>query len=210
MKRCLLAILLLLLPGTTAFCAEDAFGPPLDNRNEAAFAKVIHSLKIRHPLTVSFVQEKQIAALGRPLVSSGVMHIAQGGVCWLTEKPLRSAMSLSPEGIAHRSAGGSTEFRSAEDHAEIRYFSKIMMALFLARREVLEDEFHVFFKKGANGWQIGLRPDRRMVAKLLKGILIEGDEKVSRVTILEANGDRTAISFEPANHRQMTLADCVP
>jgi hypothetical protein len=81
--------------------------------------------------------------------------------------------------------------------------------MFLAKKDMLEDEFKVFFDGSDNDWQIGLIPQRRMMRKVVKNIIISGAGQVNNITILKTGGDFVSIDISDSSLQGISLDNCV-
>lgn len=144
-----------------------------------------------------FEQKKFIAALERPLISSGDFLIArERGVLWRTHKPFAQTLRLSRQEIVQEQGGQVRLHLTAEREPAVRAINQVLFALFAGDLGALEKSFIVSGKLDSTQWRAVLRPASNSLAQLFKEIRIEGAGHVQRVEILEANGDRADIRFD--------------
>ena len=211
----LTAILILLAPvfvpaGAAAAGNDDVFSHPVNHRNQNAFMNEVTRLQLKGEQIKGFTQQKRISALRRPLVSTGTIVLSPFGICIATHSPFTSSVKITTEGIWQQAGNGKTTVKKADEHIEIRHTARILIALFTANQQVLEERFSLYFKKNGNHFEVGLRPRDRILAKIISEIVIEGGDEIHKIAIREANGDETTILIsddKPAN--QISLDTCV-
>ena len=174
MTRSLVTILIVILACLSGFASEDGVFSFKADTKDRAFRQVISRLKTDSRIKMSFVQDKKIKSLSRPLRSEGVFLVQNKSVCWKTEKPFKSSLLISKEGIKKKVGDNPITFDSAADKVEIRTFVKIMLSLFNADDKALMRDFDLYFLNRQESWTIGLKPRRRILGKILKSITISG------------------------------------
>jgi hypothetical protein len=189
---------------------NSVFTHPVTQKNQSAFMGEVTRLQLKGEQVKGFTQQKRIAVLKRPLVSTGSIVLSPSGICIATRTPFRSSVKITTEGIWQQTGNQKTSVKKADDHIEIRHTARILIALFTADQSVLEKRFSLYFQKTEAGFTIGLRPKDRLLARIISEIVIEGAEEIHRIAIKEANGDETAILIsdeKPAS--PITLDTCV-
>lgn len=144
-----------------------------------------------------FVQHKEIAAMKRPLVSSGRVLISrEHGVWWQIEQPLRIGYVLQADRIVEIAADGTRRTRSAQDQPGLGQVARIFRALLNAQNDALAEYFEVRSVPAAKGWAVELKPRQPQLAQHLQSIQLSGDTFVESIRIDEASGDRSLIEFK--------------
>ncbi|MBN2527368.1 MAG: outer membrane lipoprotein carrier protein LolA [Deltaproteobacteria bacterium] len=196
--------------GYAADTTESVFSNPLSAQNETQFMTKVNQLQLKKEQTRQFTQQKQIAALKRPLISKGTIVLNPKGICMATQSPFSSAVKITSDGIWQQTGNRKAIVKSADDHFEIRHTARILIALFTADKKVLQNRFSIFYWQNESQFQIGLRPKDRILAKIISNIVIEGSANIHRIAIREANGDTTNILISdetPTQH--ITLDTCI-
>lgn len=157
----------------------------------------VGQLLSQHPCTRgSFVQEKLLPTIKRPLTSSGTFLItADRGIIWQTEKPYPSIMVV---GGSHVSQGTSPDTITRMDTSSNRLFmefSQAISAAFSGDVKRIQDSFHVNFSHGDSQWTLLLEPREKTVAQLVKSIQLQGDQLLKMVTMTEQTGSTIAYIF---------------
>ncbi|BDU75681.1 outer membrane lipoprotein carrier protein LolA [Mesoterricola sediminis] len=152
-------------------------------------------LKATPLLHADFVQTRRLAALSRPLKSSGNLVVSRElGVLWRMEKPLRLTVALGPKGVAEVDAQGNRKLQTAKDNAMAARMAGIMKSLLEGRWSGLEELFTVKGQGGPEAWTILLEP-RPQTAAFIKGVRIRGGAFVETIHVDEPSGDTTDIQF---------------
>ncbi|MBN2342644.1 MAG: outer membrane lipoprotein carrier protein LolA [Deltaproteobacteria bacterium] len=183
---------------------------PLSRKNDAEFVQTVKKLQLTREIARSFVQEKKIAALKRPLISKGTIVLSKQGVCLATRSPFVSAVKITRDGIGQKVGNQKATVKKSSDHFEIKHTARILMALFTADKVELTNEFSVYYQRVEGVFQIGLKPKDKILSKIISNIVIEGSGDIRRITIREANGDSTVIRItDDAPLQQVTLETCI-
>ncbi len=142
-----------------------------------------------------FEQQKTIAVLPAPLVSTGRFALAQGqSVVWEVLQPVQQTIHLSPNGITLETDGKVAEGvggRMPKNGAET--VTRIFTAVISGQWETLRDYFVIEAKGDAGKWQLLLTPRSSNLAAYIRQIDIRGGEFTEQLDIAETNGDNTRI-----------------
>ena len=177
---CLAAI----LGGVPRLAAQDPAGALTAHLKEAA---LVH---------LDFTQTRHLAALSRPLKSSGSMVLARDkGVIWALAKPVAITYVMGPKGLLVVNADGSQERKSARETPMVAQMGKIFQAVAQGDWQALEGLFSVTGEGRPDRWTVTLQP-KAQAAPFLKRIRLEGGRFVERIRIDEASGDRQELAFE--------------
>lgn len=175
-------------------------------------AQLARQLSPAPVVRADFVQEKQIAAFKKPLVTRGKMVFARNqGVIWKIESPLRVTYVLSEDHIVEMAENSPPQVRTARDVPGLAQIGRIFRSLLGAQAAPLAEIFSVDGDSRAERWKLALSPKPGPVAQYMKQIRLEGARHVERIRIDEANGDSTAITFsnpredEPLNADEQSL-----
>lgn len=197
----LLITLALILP-TSAFCDikshKKLFEYQLIEDNRDIFWQVAERLNKTDQIVANFKQEKTITVLKKPLHSTGLMLFSvKNGLCWETATPFYSMLIISNDGIRQKDAEGSSRSIMPDQNRAAIKLSEVFLAVFLGQRDILEENFYLYFLGDLNSWQIGLKPRDRTVQHFLQSIALKGTTTVTGLEILEENGDFTAMQLTP-------------
>ncbi len=210
-KGVTIAIALFFIPAViVANDGDSVFSHPVTPRNQSVFMGEVKRLQLKGEQVKGFTQQKRVAALKRPLISRGSIVLSPKGICIATRSPFSSSVKITTEGIWQRAGNQKISVKKAEDHIEIRHTARILIALFTADQSVLEERFSLYFQKTDAGFEMGLRPRDRLLARIISEIVIEGAEEIHKIAIKEANGDGTTILIsddKPAS--PISLDTCV-
>ena len=143
-----------------------------------------------------FVQTKQMAALKRPLVTSGRLTFARGeGVLWQIEKPYRMSYVLGETRIVEIGSDGVRRVRETRDVPGLAQVGRVFRAMLGANSAALREYFDASVQGGPAKWAIELTPRQPQLAQYLNGMRLSGSRFVEEIRIREAGGDSTQISF---------------
>ncbi len=141
-----------------------------------------------------FVQTKQMAALKRPLVTSGHLTFSrQHGVLWQIEKPYRMSYVLGESRIVEIASDGARRVRETRDMPGLAQVGRVFRAMLGANSNALREYFDVAAQGTPSQWTIELTPRQSHLAQFLSGMRLSGGRFVEEIRISEASGDTTQI-----------------
>ncbi|MEI7429607.1 MAG: outer membrane lipoprotein carrier protein LolA [Betaproteobacteria bacterium] len=147
-------------------------------------------------LRAEFVQTKQVAAMKRPLVTSGHLTFSQQhGVLWQIEQPYRMSYVLGEERIVEISSDGVRRERGLREVPGLAQVGRVFRAMLGANTAALQEVFEVAVQGDVGKWEISLKPRQAQLAQFLSGMQLSGARFVESITISEAGGDTTQIRF---------------
>jgi len=145
-------------------------------------------------IRAEFVQTKQMAALRRPLVTSGRLTFSrQYGVLWQIEKPYRVSYVLGETKIVEIGGDGTRRVRETRDVPGLAQVGRVFRAMLGANSDALREYFDVAAQGTPAQWSIALTPRQSQLAQFLGGMQLSGGRFVEEIHINEAGGDTTAI-----------------
>ena len=193
--RCSTAFVLSLLLCLTAH-AE----PPVAAPAPAVIASIddlLARLARLQGMRARYREEKRIKLLKRPLLSEGqILFAAPDLLLRRVEKPDPATLLLQGDSLKVADAFG-TRSIDLRSNPIVKHFVLTFVHVLSGNRAALEQLYSLRFTRLENdGWQLQLTPLRPELARLIARATLEGKGlRVERMTIDEANGDVTALSF---------------
>ena len=143
-----------------------------------------------------FEQSKQLVGLKRPVVSTGRFCVlAEKGVLWRTLQPFPNTLKLTRDEIVQMQGDRVTQRLDAKQEPTIRTINNVLFALLAGDFAQLEKLFDSDGTIQENNWSVTLKAREPGLAKAIASIAIEGSVYVNKISLQEANGDRTRIVF---------------
>ena len=166
-------------------------------RAQASLPEVLTAhLKNTPMLHVEFTQTRTLAALSRPLKTTGRMVLDRDhGVIWQVRKPLNLTYVVGPKGMLEVGPDGKAKQRTAKDVPMVAQMGRIIQALLQGRWSALDDYFTMKGEGSAERWKILLTP-KPQTAAFLKGVQVSGGRFIDRIHVDEASGDGMELLFE--------------
>ncbi|MGI9323158.1 MAG: outer membrane lipoprotein carrier protein LolA [Pseudomonadales bacterium] len=145
-------------------------------------------------LSGQFQQEKHIQVLPLPLVSTGVFQYQRGeGVVWELQTPTRQTLTID----AGR-GGGRAAVKGKPRDSMTGLVERLLFSVFSGDLAALQGYFSVAAKGQTSDWELQLTPLGQTVSQFIGDVRIYGGRHLSKVTIMEANGDSTVIDMSIA------------
>jgi len=143
-----------------------------------------------------FTQSKQMAAMKRPLVTTGrLVYSRRYGVLWQIEQPFRMSYVLGEDKIVEIGADGVRRERGLRDVPGLAQVGRVFRALLGANTAALRENFDATVHGDPAKWEIELKPRQPQLAQFLTGLQLSGGRFVDSIRIGEAGGDSTQIRF---------------
>jgi hypothetical protein len=176
-RMLLAAALACVTPGPAAFALD------LDQlAAQLASAPVVHG---------SFVQEKHLRGLPKPLQSEGRFVLERArGLLWLMETPVKQDYRIVPEGIEQRTPEG---WKPIRQQAGLAQQSRLFTAVLQGDRTALDRDFTLTLGTPPSGWQLDLVPKSTLLRQIFSSIRITGAQFVERIEMQETQGDSTVV-----------------
>ena len=183
LRSLFLAGLVLFISTASAFAADTL----ADIAARIEHYPVVHS---------EFVQTKTMAALKRPLVTSGrLTYSRQHGVLWQIDQPFRMSYVLGEDRIVEIGSDGVRRERGIRDVPGLAQVGRVFRAMLGANTAALQEYFDVGVQGDVGQWEIELKPRQAQLAQFLTGMHFSGARFVESIKISEAGGDVTQIQF---------------
>lgn len=172
-----------LLAGISALAAEPD-----------ALARIAAQVEQSPVVRAEFVQSRQIAAMKRPLVTSGrLLFSQQHGVLWLIEQPYHIGYVLAEDRVVEIASDGSRRERGPRDVPGLAQVGRVFRAMLGTNTSALQEHFEVKAKVDAQKWELVLTPRQAQLAQFLSGMQLSGSRFVESISVSEAGGDSTQI-----------------
>jgi outer membrane lipoprotein-sorting protein len=158
-------------------------------------AQIVAGVSRAPVLRAEFTQTKTIAALTRPLVTTGGFSYVRGaGLLWRIDQPYRATYVLNERGIVEVDSAGVAR-AGAGQGAGLQHVSRIFRALFEPDIALLEQYFTTVANGNAERWELTLTPRQSALRQAFKIVHVRGGRFVEEVAFDEANGDTTRLRF---------------
>lgn len=163
----------------------------------------------QHPvLRAEFVQEKQMAAFKKPLVTRGRMVFVRGqGVIWSIESPLKLTYVLTDERIVEIGEDGSAQTRTAQDVPGMAQVGRIFRALLGAQTDALKDMFAIAPEGTDAAWRLLLTPKPGPLNQYMRQVQLTGSRQIDKIRIEESSGDATTITLRNTSEADAPTAE---
>jgi hypothetical protein len=203
--RALAAIVALLTAQAATAAAPPAAAPTGQASSESAPAqgttvadldRVMSALAQRKHGHVTFVEEKYISMLDKPVKSSGeLLYDAPDRLEQRTLSPKRETLVLQ-NGVVTADRGRRHYVLDLRQYPQIVPFIESIRATLAGDRAALERVFRLSFSGTFDSWTLTLAPLDEKLAHTLKQIDIDGTQAaIHKVQIQEADGDRSVLSI---------------
>jgi outer membrane lipoprotein-sorting protein len=145
-----------------------------------------------------FVEEKQMAALAKPLEAQGrLIYARPGHLEKVTESP--SLERLVADGDrAWLQTENRTEMVFLPQHPELRALIDAIRGTLGGDLAALEEFYSVELTGSLEDWRLTLTPKGERVAKYIRKITVQGqDAEPKRIETIEADGDTSRMTITP-------------
>jgi hypothetical protein len=160
-------------------------------------AKVSARLAADNAVDQRFVQEKHLRILKRPIRTEGVMlYRREQGVCWHTERPVLSTLTLGEQQLRQLNSGGEMVLK-AEQQPALFGFTRLFFAALSGQVDTLAEHFQLRATGTEQSWQLRLEPRDEMLRKFVARMELHGGARVERVQVTGRDNDITTIVFMP-------------
>lgn len=180
MKRILVVLCLLL--NSNGVCADDTSGVQL-------LQAVSRRLTVGDGLQGTFRQEKHLAFLKQPFVSSGEFTLQRStGLRWQVNKPLESLMLVQGSGVT-------LDGKSVKDHGIGQLMAIIMLGIMEGKLPGITQYFTVTGQSTEAVWYLSLQPTSSRLQAALDHIELRGDDYLRELMVFERGDNHTVIQF---------------
>ncbi|MDY7547633.1 outer membrane lipoprotein carrier protein LolA [Glaciimonas sp. CA11.2] len=162
----------------------------------APIAKIQEMLAKPPVLCGRFDQAKQLMGIKKPLLSNGRFCVVSGkGVLWRTLQPFPNTLRLKRDEIVQMQGDRVAMRLDAKQEPVVRMINSVMFSLVAGDLSQLESLFDMDGSIQGSTWKVALKARQPALAKAIGTLTLTGGTTVKSVTINEASGDRTEITF---------------
>ncbi len=180
-------------------CADwdNRFQEPLTRATVPEALSRILAVHQGHGFTSRFAETKHIELRRRPLRATGeLIFIPRHGLYRQLTSPFQQELLITDRAIYQRQASGAAETLTLDKLPAAKAFVEAFLAVFSGSWETLHTHFQVYFAAHKTGWQLGLKPAHRVMAKLISCLVLDGEqERLVALHVQETNGDITSDRF---------------
>jgi hypothetical protein len=172
---------------------------PLAHAADSDLDRLMSALSQRKHGHVTFVEEKHIAMLDKPVKSSGeLLYDAPDRLEQRTLTPKRESLVLQ-NGVVTVDRGKRHYTLDLRQYPQVVPFIESIRATLAGDRAALERVFHLSFAGSFDMWTLTLVPLDSKLSGSLKQIALEGtQDSIHQVEILQSDGDRSVLTIGPA------------
>lgn len=142
------------------------------------------------PACVSFEQHRWMEDLGTELPSTGYFQRQVSGLVWQTLSPVKDRVVLSAD--------------NPELPPGLKALLPVLIGLLDGDWDRLERHFQASLSGSLNAWRVELVARDGAVAERLDGIEVRGGDRVDRLAMAFADGDRLTLDLTPADCAALT------
>ena len=190
-------MLLLLSPVLAAAALPDAAEP---DPVPSWFGQLMHRLAQIPSSQSDFVEEKQIAALDRPLRSQGRLVYRQPAhLEKITTAPQPETLIVDGDQLTIRTGDGMPKIFSLANEPAIAGLVDGVRAALAGDQTTLQRLYHIEVQGSPVEWRLDLSPRSAPLTQVLRSVTIDGAETAIRmIRIDQANGDTQTMTITVA------------
>ena len=147
--------------------------------------------------TAEFVQERRIAALDRPLVSSGSVTVSETGFVWQQQTPYQVSLSFDGTTIVETSTVNHQEITRAVRDPITNNLTRTLFQMMTGSWQQMQGSFaiHALEASDQDGWALELKPRDEAVRDAIARIVLTGTRYLDTILVEEAGGNTTRIEL---------------
>lgn len=159
-------------------------------------------------LRAHFVQLKRVSGLAQPLRSSGELLFSRThGLWWHQVEPFELTLTLDERRLVQQLAGQAPEAIRADTNPQLFEFSHLLLSLFSADQQAMEQHFTLAFTPGPQAWQLKLTPKQPPLNQVFERLEMQGSQELQQLLIRDRQGDETQLNFSAIQHLPEELTD---
>ena len=146
----------------------------------------------------SFVEKKYLAALDRPLESSGeLIYVAPGRLEKRTVKPKPETLVIDNNTLTIE-RNGTRRSIALSSWPEVAAFTESIRATLAGDYASLSRDYRIAVDGTREQWRLVLLPSDPSIAARISRLLVEGRrERIVSIEILQADGNRSVLTMSP-------------
>lgn len=158
-----------------------------------------------------FVEKKYLAALDRPLESSGeLIYVAPGRLEKRTVKPKPETLVIDNDTLTIE-RNGTRRSIALSSYPEVAAFTESIRATLAGDYASLARDYRIVVDGTREQWRLVLLPSDPNIAARVSRILVEGRrDRIASIEILQADGNRSVMTMIPAAATSPALPDAAP
>jgi hypothetical protein len=186
-------------PGAPKKATQPAATAPPAQQGSGNLDEVLALLAMRKHGHVEFIEQKFIAALDRPIESSGELRFdAPDHLEQRTLKPRAETLVLD-SGTLSVDRGHTHRVMDMHAFPQVEPLVESIRATLAGDRGALEHLFHLEFTGGMTRWTLTLVPLESKVKQLVAQVKIDGvRDQLIKVEIRQTDGDRSLMTLRPS------------
>lgn len=196
------------------FCAllseerfDSLFTTPIDTDTDSTTLSAMATAITAHErVTATYVQEKEMEALNKPLTSTGILSFVKDSVIvWNQQVPFEEKIEITPDGkVTITDEFGDVSVSENESMAD--RMGKMMNTLFSAEFSSVERLFEIYLQESDSTWTMGMKPKRASMKRgFTSVVMICSKNGFVNEVILTAPAGATAITFTPSEKKALAV-----
>ncbi|TCW86983.1 hypothetical protein C5O80_03260 [Burkholderia sp. SRS-46] len=163
--------------------------------NTALVSEVAARLARGGTIRAEFTQTQALAAMTRPLVSTGsLLFDRASGVIWRVETPYKATYVITDGGVREVGADGQL-VRARGDGRGVAQVSRMMRGMLAGDLSGLYAQFDVDASGTPERWRMTLRPNQPQLAQAIRTLQMSGGAYLKTLGMTFANGNVTTLEF---------------
>ena len=183
--------------------------PGSDQGETIELAQLLSAFAAMPGLEASFVEEKHLGMLARPLTSSGTLYFTQPGLLHRrVDSPRPSTVVITPDTLRFTDESGTEEI-DLRSRADVRLFVESLVWILAGDQAALDATYESEFSADSERWTLVLTPRDSPLADVIATLTISGTGlNVEEIRVDETIGDATVTRISQANpHRTFDDAE---
>ncbi len=161
-----------------------------------AIVQITEQLETTPVVRTAFTQARHMEILSKPIVTKGRLVFSEGqGIAWLVEVPFPTKLALTDTHVTEWGAGGEPQRSALSTRPRLASLVSFLVPILSGNFDALGQDFVVEAAVSDTGWQAVLTPKAAVLGEIISSIDIAGDSVVREVSVREAGGDWTQLSF---------------
>ena len=159
-------------------------------------------------LRAHFVQLKRVSGLAQPLRASGELLFSRThGLWWHQTEPFELTLTLDDRRLVQQLAGQAPEAIRADTNPQLFEFSHLLLSLFSADQQTMEQHFTLTFIPAPQAWTLQLTPKQPPLNQVFAQLEMQGSLELQQLLIRDRQGDETQLNFSAIQHAPEELTD---